>query len=158
MTHGPFVLGVDFGTESVRVGIFDLTGRPVTFAAETYPLYHPRPGWAEQQPDAWWQAFVTATRRALAQSGVPGAAIAGIGADCTSCTVVLMDEAFTPLRPAIIWMDVRAAEQANPHRPDRRPGAQIQWLRQRLGGVAAVQGAVGQGERAGSVGAGAPRR
>lgn len=113
MSQGPYVLGVDFGTESVRVGIFDLTGRPITFAAETYPLYHPRPGWAEQQPNEWWQAFVTATRRALAQSGVPGAAIAGIGADCTSCTVVLMDEHFTPLRPAIIWMDVRAAEQAN---------------------------------------------
>ncbi|HAJ34134.1 MAG TPA: xylulose kinase [Chloroflexi bacterium] len=113
MSQGPYVLGIDFGTESVRVGIFDLTGRPVTFAAETYPLYHPRPGWAEQQPDEWWRAFVAATRRALAQSGVSSANIVGVGADCTSCTVVLMDERFTPLRPAIIWMDVRAAEQAN---------------------------------------------
>jgi ribulose kinase len=41
MSQGPYVLGADFGTESVRVGIFDLTGRPVTFVAETYPLYHP---------------------------------------------------------------------------------------------------------------------
>lgn len=113
MTHDSYVLGVDFGTESVRVGIFDLAGRPITFAAEAYPLHHPRPGWAEQRPDAWWQAFVAATRRALVQSGVPGGAIVGIGADCTSCTVVMMDDAFAPLRPAIIWMDVRAAEQAN---------------------------------------------
>ena len=113
MTYGPYVLGIDFGTESARVGIFDLTGRPITFAAEPYPLYHPRPGWAEQRPEEWWQALVTATRRALSQSGVPGEAIVGVGADCTSCTVVLMDEHFTPLRPAIIWMDVRAAEQAN---------------------------------------------
>ena len=43
---------------------------------------------------------------------MPPAAIAGIGTDCTSCTVVAMDENFEPLRPAIIWMDVRAASQA----------------------------------------------
>lgn len=113
MAHGPYVLGIDFGTESVRVGIFDLGGRPITFASEPYPLYHPRPGWAEQKPDEWWNALVVATRRALAQSGAPGDAIVGLGADCTSCTVVMMDENFTPLRNAIIWMDVRAADQAN---------------------------------------------
>ena len=113
MAQGPYVLGIDFGTESVRTGIFDLAGRPVTFASEPYPLYHPYAGWAEQHPDDWWRALVTATRRALAQSGVPGEAIVGVGADCTSCTVVLMDESFTPLRPAIIWMDVRAADQAS---------------------------------------------
>jgi len=113
MAQGPYVLGIDFGTESVRTGIFDLAGHPITFASESYPLYHPHAGWAEQHPDDWWRALVTATRRALAQSGVPGEAIVGVGADCTSCTVVLMDESFTPLRPAILWMDVRAADQAS---------------------------------------------
>jgi FGGY-family pentulose kinase len=109
---GPYVLGIDFGTESVRVGIFDLTGRPVVFASQTYPLYHPHPGWAEQRPDEWWSALVLATRRAMAESGVAPQEIAGLGADCTSCTVVAMDQQFRPLRPAIIWMDVRAASQA----------------------------------------------
>jgi FGGY-family pentulose kinase len=97
----------------VRVGIFALDGRPVVFAAEPYPLYHPRPGWAEQKPDEWWNSLVTAVRRALAEGGVQRDDVVGIGADCTSCTVVLMDEEFRPLRPAIIWMDVRAAGQAN---------------------------------------------
>lgn len=113
MAQGPYVMGIDFGTESVRVGIFDLAGRPVIFASEPYPLYHPHAGWAEQQPDEWWQSLVVATRRALAQSGVPTESIVGLSADCTSCTVVMMDDAFRPLRPAIIWMDVRAADQAN---------------------------------------------
>ncbi|MCS6849125.1 MAG: FGGY family carbohydrate kinase [Anaerolineae bacterium] len=108
-----FVLGVDFGTEGVRAGIFTPDGSPVAFAAEPYPTYYPRAGWAEQNPDEWWTAFVRATRRVVSESNVPAASIAAIGADCTSCTVVVMDEHFRPLRPAIIWMDVRAAEQAN---------------------------------------------
>ncbi len=112
MTQGPYVMGIDFGTESVRVGIFTLTGKPIIFASESYPLRHPRPGWAEQQPDEWWSALVMAVRRSLQESGVPKESIVGIGADCTSCTVVAMDADFRPLRPAILWMDVRAADQA----------------------------------------------
>jgi FGGY-family pentulose kinase len=109
---GPYVLGIDFGTESVRVGIFDPAGVPVVFASQAYPLYHPHPGWAEQQPDEWWSALVAATRTALAAGGIAPDEIVGLGADCTSCTVVALDERFRPLRPAIIWMDVRAANQA----------------------------------------------
>ena len=108
----PYVMGIDFGTESVRVGIFDLEGTPIVFASEPYPLYHPHPGWAEQKPEEWWASLVTATRRALAESGVSKESIVGLGADTTSCTVVAMDAAFQPLRPAIIWMDVRSADQA----------------------------------------------
>lgn len=109
---GPYVVGIDFGTESVRVGVFDQTGTPIAFAAQEYKLYHPRPGWAEQQPDEWWAALVKATRAVVAKSGVRKEEIVAVGADCTSCTVLAMDEHFRPLRPAIIWMDVRAAEQA----------------------------------------------
>ncbi len=112
MATPPFVIGVDFGTESVRVGVFALDGTPVVFAAEPYPLYHPRPGWAEQKPEEWWDSFVKATRRALQEGRISKETIAGVGVDCTSCTVVVMDEGFRPLRPAIIWMDVRAADQA----------------------------------------------
>ena len=113
MAQGPYVMGIDFGTESARVGIFTLTGAPVIFRSCAYPLYHPRPGWAEQQPDEWWAALVTAVHQALADSGVAPAEIVGLSADTTCCTVVAMDADFQPLRPAIIWMDVRAADQAN---------------------------------------------
>jgi FGGY-family pentulose kinase len=109
---GPYVAGIDFGTESVRVGIFDTDGQPAIFASQTYPLYHPRPGWAEQQPAEWWAALVQATRTALSESGIPKEAIVGLGTDCTSCTVLALDDNFEPLHPAIIWMDVRAAAQA----------------------------------------------
>lgn len=108
----PYILGIDFGTESARVGVFTLDGHPVAFASEPYPLEHPQPGWAEQQPEDWWRALVTATRRALAHGGLNPSDVIALGLDCTSCTVVVLDANFQPLRPAIIWMDVRAADQA----------------------------------------------
>ncbi|MBE0688782.1 MAG: xylulose kinase, partial [Anaerolineae bacterium] len=106
------MLGIDFGTESVRAGVFTPTGALVGSHAESYPLRHPRPSWAEQQPDEWWAAMVGAVRGAVAAANVSPEAIVGISADTTSCTVVFLDEHFKPLRPAIIWMDVRAADQA----------------------------------------------
>lgn len=108
----PYLIGIDGGTESVRVGIFDSVGHPVNFASREYSLKHPRPGLAEQDPAEWWTSLVAAVRRAVSESGISPQAIASISLDCTSCTVVALDERDRVLRPAIIWMDVRAADQA----------------------------------------------
>ncbi|HEV8044358.1 MAG TPA: FGGY family carbohydrate kinase, partial [Rubrobacter sp.] len=112
MSEGPYVLGIDYGTESVRVGIFDLEGTPVVFAGETYSLKHPYSGWAEQDPDEWWSCLVKATRRALDEGHVSSEEIAGLSVDATTCTVVAVDKKDKVLRPAIMWMDVRAVDQA----------------------------------------------
>ena len=111
-SRGPYLLGIDYGTESARVGVFDTTGRPLAFAANSYSLKHPRPGWAEQDPDEWWSALARSTREAMRLAEVGADAIAGISYDCTTCTVVAMDRSDRVLRPAIMWMDVRAADQA----------------------------------------------
>jgi len=109
---GRYYLGIDGGTESVRVGVFDGAGRPVAFAAEPYQTTFQQPGWAEQDPDAWWRALCAAVPKALASAGVSAGEIAALAADTTSCTVVALDAAYRPLRPAILWMDVRASRQA----------------------------------------------
>lgn len=108
---GPYVLGVDYGTESCRVGVFDLSGRPLAATATPYKLTHPRPGWAEQSPDEWWSALVSSTRGAMLSAGVKADQIAGISIDATTCTVVALDGKGRPMRDAIMWMDVRASNQ-----------------------------------------------
>ena len=110
--QGPYLLGIDYGTESCRVGLFTLSGRPVTFAATSYRTTYPRGGWAEQNPDDWWNALIASTGKALKESGVSAKDIVGIGFDATSATVVALDAAGQALGPAIMWMDVRASKQA----------------------------------------------
>jgi FGGY-family pentulose kinase len=109
---GPYLLGIDMGTESCRVGVFDTSGKPLAFEATTYPLSHPRSGWAEQDPGDWWSAMVASVRGAVDKAGVSPDAIAGISFDATTCTVVALDDQGRHLRPAIMWMDVRASDQA----------------------------------------------
>ncbi|HQZ00102.1 MAG TPA: FGGY family carbohydrate kinase [Propionicimonas sp.] len=109
---GPYLLGIDYGTESCRVAIFTADGTPVAFASTGYPTSHPRSGWAEQDPADWYRALVRSTRTAMERPGVAPEEIAGIGFAATSATVVALDANHEPLRPAIMWMDVRAAAQA----------------------------------------------
>lgn len=52
-TH--YVIGVDGGTESLRAGVFDLTGKPVAMASSSYATSYPQPSWAEQNPADWWK-------------------------------------------------------------------------------------------------------
>ena len=112
MAEAPYLMGIDFGTGGVRVGLFDRQGAAAVFSAVELRTRHPRSGWAEQDPAEWWSALARATRQALDESGVPAAEIAGISVDATASTVVATDADGRHLRPAIMWMDVRAADQA----------------------------------------------
>jgi FGGY-family pentulose kinase len=112
MAEGPYLMGIDFGTGGARVGIFDREGTPLVFHATEWETKFPRSGRAEQDPDEWWSALVTSSRAAMEKSGLSPEEIAGISVDATSATVVAVDQNDKHLRPAILWMDVRASDQA----------------------------------------------
>jgi ribulokinase len=105
-------MGLDMGTTGVRAGIFNLLGVPIAFCEKTYPTYIPRSGWAEQNPDEWWDAVCETSNKAIKQSGISSKQIVGLSIDTTCCTVLAVGKDLKPLRPAILWMDVRAADQA----------------------------------------------
>ena len=109
---GAYFLAFDFGTESVRGALFDLRGNMVCTETREYGTSFPKQGWAEQKPDEWWKSFLAVARDILGRCGIPKEEIRSVAVDTTSCTVVLLDRDFKPLRNAIIWMDVRSFRQA----------------------------------------------
>ena len=107
-----YLLGVDGGTEGLRAGIFDVFGTPLAYASTSYPTQFPAPSWAEQDPNDWWDALGKSVRKAISDSGISVDQIAAMAVDTTCCSVVALDDSGNPVRPALIWMDVRSAEQA----------------------------------------------
>jgi len=106
-----YVIGIDGGTESLRAGVFDLTGRPIAFAAQAYRTNFPNPSWAEQNPADWWDAAGKAVRQAVRDAGITPSAVTALSVDTTCCSVVALDAAGEAVRPALIWMDVRSAAE-----------------------------------------------
>lgn len=107
-----YVLGIDAGTESIRAAIFDEKGDCLSFGTSENKTIHKHPGWAEQSIPQWETSMVEAVNQAIAKSGINPDVIEGISVDGTTCTVVFLDNIGNPLRDAIIWMDVRAHQEA----------------------------------------------
>jgi len=111
-SSAPYVLCLDGGTESIRAGIFDSTGNLLSVSTCPYATRYPKPGWAEQDPVEWRAALLQVVKECLAKAPVPAAGIRGICLDATTCTLLALGADRQPLLPAFLWMDVRAAGQA----------------------------------------------
>ncbi|TNC62894.1 FGGY-family carbohydrate kinase [Rubellimicrobium roseum] len=107
-----YVLTADGGTESLRARVYDLAGRCLGSRAVAYETRFGPGARAEQDPADWWRTFVEASRAAIAEAGIDPAQVEAICTATTSCSVVALDEGGHALRPALIWMDVRASEEA----------------------------------------------
>src|SRR5690242_14062528 len=106
-----YVLGIDAGTTSLRAGLFNLQGKPLQFYDQNYTTLYPQAGWAEQRPADWWHALVTAVRGCLAASNVETSRVIGLAIDAP-CDILLTDASGHPLTDSIMWMDLRATQQA----------------------------------------------
>lgn len=88
--------------------------RPVLLTHDEYVLsiYSYR---AEQLPDDWWRAMTTAVRNVMEQCKREGkhVEVRGLCVDTTACSVVALDQNMKPLRPCLLWMDGRAADQCD---------------------------------------------
>lgn len=114
MTDARAAVGVDLGTGSVKVAVVDDSGRIRSRAARAYGLASPRAGWAETDPHLW----LAAATEAAAELGPALGDAQAVGFSGQMHGLVVCDEQLEPLRPAIIWADTRAAEQAEQMRSD----------------------------------------
>lgn len=104
------ILTFDIGTSACKVCLWDARGTLLASSDEAYPIHHPQPDWAEQDPEDWWRASLAAAGRCLA--GHDPRRIAVLGLSSQREGVVPMGRDGTPLARCIIWMDRRCRDQA----------------------------------------------
>ena len=102
------LIGLDVGTTGARALACDLNGTLLATATEEYPLATPRPGWTEQDPEAWWASAQAVLRRVTSEIAVP---VLGLGLTGQMHGSVFLDAADQVIRPALLWNDQRTARQ-----------------------------------------------
>jgi xylulokinase len=107
-----YLLGYDIGSSSVKASIVEVnTGLSIAgayYPKQEMPIKAVKPGWAEQDPDMWWDNLKLATREVLSTSGIHPADIKAIGISYQMHGLVCVGKDLKPLRPSIIWCDSRA--------------------------------------------------
>ncbi len=109
-----YILGIDIGTTGARVLLLADTGEVISSDSSEYPISIPMPNWAEQHPDDWWQATVTATKACLDKAHAKSndsIEIEAIGLTGQMHSSVFLDSDGKVLRPAILWCDQRTESQ-----------------------------------------------
>jgi sugar (pentulose or hexulose) kinase len=110
-----YILSIDNGTQSIRALLFDLQGELVAKSKiELTAYFSDHPGWAEQQPDYFWQKLGEACQQLWLQPNVDKSQILAVSLTTQRSTVVNLDKNGEPLRPAILWLDQRLADIDKP--------------------------------------------
>jgi xylulokinase len=109
---GKLLLGLDIGSSSIKASVVDAeTGKSIANAqspAEEMPMLAMKTGWAEQDPEMWWQHVVKSIRACLQKIERKGDAIEAIGISYQMHGLVAIGKDHNPVRPSIIWCDSRA--------------------------------------------------
>ena len=106
-----YLLGIDIGTSGTKTLVCDQRGKVLATATAVHPIFTPKPGWSEQNPQDWWKATCAATKAVLSKAKVKPADVKGIGLSGQMHGSVFLADGPKPLRRALLWNDQRTAEQ-----------------------------------------------
>lgn len=108
----PLVLTIDFGTQSVRVALVNKLGEIVAIERAKYdpPYNSPKAGYAEQNPDFYFEHLCTCTKALVKNNKKEMENVIGVSMCFFRDSVVAVDKEGKPVRPAILWLDERRAE------------------------------------------------
>jgi len=110
MPAGDLVLGIDSSTSSTKAILFNCRGEVVARGRSPHPVRVPRPGWSEQ-PVIWWEALIAAIHEVMVALEGPEDRIVALALTHQRHSFVPVDRKMRPLRPAILWNDLRCREQ-----------------------------------------------
>ena len=106
------VMGLDIGTSAVKAVLVEARGgRPLAEASSPLRLSTPHPGWAEQDPQDWWDALRTAGRKALSKSRLRPSQVLAVGLSGQMHSSVFLDAQGKVIRPALLWCDGRTTAE-----------------------------------------------
>jgi xylulokinase len=105
-----YVIAHDMGTSADKAIVVTTDGRIIDSAKKHYPLYHPKPGYAEQNPNDWWEAVCETTKLVIEKTKIDPKDIVGMTFSTQTQCMVLVDRMGKPLRNAISWLDGRSAD------------------------------------------------
>ena len=89
---GEYLLGIDIGTSACKIAVFAKDGTVKATGTGDYQVYYPHPGWAEQNPEEWWEAVCDAIPRVLVKGNISPEEIKGIGIDGQSWSAIAVDK------------------------------------------------------------------
>ena len=113
MPEKKYIIAHDVGTGGSKAALTDLSGHILDSRFQPYSTDYPCENWAEQDPDDWWNAVTATTRDVVEESGIDPGDVGGVIFATQMIGVLPVDRAGNNLRPAIIWLDGRAQEQAD---------------------------------------------
>ncbi|KPK66278.1 MAG: hypothetical protein AMK73_00520 [Planctomycetes bacterium SM23_32] len=103
--------GIDVGTSGVKVGLFDADGRLLGLGRRRHAVSHPRPGWAECDPELWWRGILHSLNAACQAAGLAARDVSALGVGVLFPCVAPLDADGRPLHPAILYSDQRSLAQ-----------------------------------------------
>lgn len=107
-----YLLALDVGTTSVKVGLFQPDGRCLAIALQEYTLISNTAEQAEIDANTYWTAASRSIREVITQAKVAPASISGLAVSSQGETTIVVDSEGKPLRNALVWLDNRAIHQA----------------------------------------------
>ncbi len=115
MATPDLILAIDNGTQSIRAMVIDLQGNLVAKTREHFEAYYSlHPGWAEQRPDIWWEALCHVCEKLWLDHHIDKTRLTGVTVTTQRGTVINLDKLGRPLRPAMLWLDLRRSEGETP--------------------------------------------
>jgi len=118
--NNSYLLGSDIGTSSVKTKLYSLEGEIVGSATKEYELSYPKPNWIEVHPDVIWTTVSDTIKQVTKSARIDSKDIEGIGISGMTPSCLPIDKDGNPLRPALIWCDLRSVEECD-------------WLRESIG-------------------------
>ena len=106
-------IGIDLGSSRVKLLALDEEGNALGVTMASYATESRRPGYAEQNPERWWDALRLAMSEMLSRPNLHSADVVALGLSGQMHSAVFLDEAGAPVRPALMWSDGRAGAETD---------------------------------------------